>query len=217
MNSIFFIMAPQHRQHIKMTTKATFIKIVKEIMVNKDFTKDDRTVDKIERDVKYYHLKNAPLYPFYYVTGFSSHYKFGENPIFDRTVDSFEKDGFAYDVVKYYYNKENMPFYNICRCSSNYKHYDEMIFDKRNFRQSIYIDMVNNKLNIHSYRKDIRVQTACRLCYNADKKTKCNEYFILNKHNKTKKHLKNVQMYVDAIMDTTKLNNDVCNLIMSYL
>ena len=77
-------------------------------MVNKDFTKDDRTVDKIERDVKYYHLKNAPLYPFYYVTGFSSHYKFGENPIFDRTVDSFEKDGFAYDVVKYYYNKEKL-------------------------------------------------------------------------------------------------------------
>ena len=86
-----------------MTTKATFINKVKEIMVNKDFTKNDRMDDSIKKDVKV-----SPFYPFYYVNGFSSHYKFGENSVFDRTVDSFEKDGFAYDVVKYSYNKEKL-------------------------------------------------------------------------------------------------------------
>jgi hypothetical protein len=160
-----------------MTSKATFYRIVKEMMADRDFMLG---------------VKN------------------------DRTDDSFEERGFNYDITKSSY-KDQRPFYVINRATAPYKYDDSMIFDKGICKQSVYVDMENYKRVLSSYKKKQSQQTACRLCYNADKKENCNFSFNVNKHNKMKKHIKNVQVYVDAIMDATKLNNDMCNLIMSYL
>ncbi len=63
---------------------------------------------------------------------------------------------------------------------------------------------------VNKYKKN-----ACILCGN-NKTFKC-----CRTHEKSKKHLNNVikrnKLYADTIEDATKLNPDVCNLIVSYL
>ena len=131
----------------------------------------------------------------------------------DKTIASHEEMGFNYDVIKYYLDEQE-PFYVIQRATAPYK-YDDNIFGKGICKQSVRVDMIGYKWVLSSYSKMPSHQT-CILCCNADGK-KCNFSFCVDKHNKMNKHIKNVRIYVETVMDATKLNYDACNLIMSYL
>lgn len=134
---------------------------------------------------------------------------------FDITIDDYKYyfSGSIYELYKY-----NL-IYEVIRTKKN----EEIPLIIYNITPVIYndviIETVDFKFNdgkivmgdciTYKYKKN-----ACILC--GAKPYKC-----CKTHDKTQKHKNNVikrnKLYADTIAETTKLNPDVCNLIVSYL
>jgi hypothetical protein len=163
-----------------MTSKASFISTVNEMINKKDFT---------------VMIDDAPL-----------------------DYEEFVKDGFNYTIIKVA-GRCNVPFYSIDRTVFPYKRCSDSIYDKGVYHESamVFKNVKNDKLQHMGYNKNIKRQTSCKLCNMVLQNYNYSSYFRQGQHNKKEKHQTARSICANIILETTKLNIDVCNLIMSYL
>jgi hypothetical protein len=88
--------------------------------------------------------------------------------------------------------------------------------DNNVYSQFCSVTKLGKELCFRDYSKTRYRQTTCKLCKDCMFNNH-NKHFNLKNHNKTKKHNNARRICSVIIMDTTKLNFDICNLIMSYL
>jgi hypothetical protein len=74
-----------------------------------------------------------------------------------------------------------------------------------------------SSFEITAYHDCIIKQTVCKLCYSFDNRVQPSSCFNRKRHGKSKMHQKNKKKCMDAVMDITKQNYDVANVILSFL
>ena len=163
-----------------MTSKASFISTVNEMINKKDFT-----VSAADDETDY---------------------------------EQFVKDGFNYTIIKVD-GRDNVPFYSIDRTVFPYERCSDSIYDKGVYHESamVFKNKKNDKLKHMGYHKKVKRQTSCKLCDMVHHNYNYSSYFRTRQHNKTDKHQKARGICANIIIETTKLNIDVANMIMSYL
>lgn len=94
----------------------------------------------------------------------------------------------------------------------------DYIFDDNVYVVGCQSNNIDKKsFEIIAYHNECFKQTACKLCYSFDNTIKPSSSFNRKRHGETKKHQNNKKKCMDAVMDITKKNYDVANVIMSYL
>ncbi len=144
----------------------------------------------------------------------------------DNDIDNLE-DGYRYVVSGYIHITESYYgeitghkiVYSIDRFKKEHVLGDSIYADTIEERIIASNKELDGNIRLEHYSRYKKTQNCCRLCemYN----NSCKKFKNGKAHNSTKKHKTNVILYnnkkVAAIIETTKLNVDVVNEIISYL
>lgn len=130
---------------------------------------------------------------------------------------SYYRDGFTYRTwrcgstltgISHYISKTTGTC-NVLR--------DDHVFDNAHFLCCQANNIGKKSFEITSYDDSHYKQTTCRLCYSYDNTIKPSSAFNRRRHGNTKTHQNNKKKCMDAVMDITKKNYDIANVILSFL